>query len=74
GPRLPNRVNETEYARYCRLMLILFVPWRNVSDLKQVHESWPDAFTRCQATMNKEHLDVMSNMQMVAECKVSRDD
>jgi hypothetical protein len=44
GPRMPRRDRKDIYPRYCRLMLILFRPWRHSSDLRQPGESWEDTF------------------------------
>ena len=40
GPALPRRDQTEVRARYCRLMVILFKPWRVVSDLRDANESW----------------------------------
>ncbi|KAH9851805.1 hypothetical protein C2E23DRAFT_712188, partial [Lenzites betulinus] len=74
GPRLPRGDRENTRARYCRLMIMLFVPWRDVHDLKNEGETWPDAFTRHQISMKTEHLTIMENMLLSDECKDSRDD
>ncbi|KAH9847117.1 hypothetical protein C2E23DRAFT_693157, partial [Lenzites betulinus] len=74
GPRLPRADREGDRARYCRLMLILFVPWRSPEDLRHENESWQDAFARHQPSFKAEHLDIMQNMRITDECKDSRDD
>ncbi|KAJ7717503.1 hypothetical protein B0H14DRAFT_2303934, partial [Mycena olivaceomarginata] len=34
GPGIPRRDKAETYARYCRLMLIFFKPWRHANDLR----------------------------------------
>ena len=41
---VPRRDQTETYTRYCRLMLILFKPWRNAFDLRRTDESWMAAF------------------------------
>ncbi|KAG1885110.1 hypothetical protein F4604DRAFT_1573755 [Suillus subluteus] len=50
------------FARYCRLMLILFKPWRSAADLRSHGQSWEVAFEQfCDAT-DTQFLQVMNNM------------
>ena len=76
GPSLPHRDQKDSYDRYCRLMLIFFKPWNQVSDLREGFPSWAEAFTsfiespQCEKWM-KDH---MENMQLLHDCKTSRDD
>jgi hypothetical protein len=55
-------------------MLILFKPWCAIQHLKNVHDSWIDAFEmfvdQCGVRLRK----IMDNMQLLHECKDSRDD
>ncbi|KAF6744733.1 hypothetical protein DFP72DRAFT_825280, partial [Ephemerocybe angulata] len=76
GPAIPRRdttdpaVNE----RYSRLMLILFKPWRNVADLRTQGQSWIEAFDEFVKTCDPFSKSRMDNMQVLHECKDSRDD
>ncbi|KAF6764426.1 hypothetical protein DFP72DRAFT_799787, partial [Ephemerocybe angulata] len=76
GPAIPRRdttdpaVNE----RYSRLMLILFKPWRNVADLRTQGQSWIEAFDEFVKTCAPISKSRMDNMQVLHECKDSRDD
>lgn len=74
GPRMPRRDQESVYPRYCRLMLIFFKPWRSVSDLKQETQSWTEAFDMFQRTSSPTVTSILNNMQILHECKDSRDD
>ena len=74
GPRLPRRDREDEYPRYCRLMLLLFEPWRTCSDLHRNFPSWTTAFEAFLTRARSEDMSVMDNMQLMHECRDSRDD
>ncbi|KZV89334.1 hypothetical protein EXIGLDRAFT_574920, partial [Exidia glandulosa HHB12029] len=74
GPAIPRRDSPEIYPRYCRLMLILFKPWRSAKDLRTSGQSWPDAFEQFKAQCLRAHVRVMDNMQILHECKDSRDD
>jgi hypothetical protein len=55
-------------------MLILFKPWRSVCDLKQAEQSWTDSFEKFRRICDKKIDSVLNNMQILHECKDSRDD
>ncbi|KAG1851021.1 uncharacterized protein F5147DRAFT_555006, partial [Suillus discolor] len=74
GPRMPRRDQEYIYPKYCRLMLILFKPWRSVSDLKQTTQSWIESFETFRRTCDEKIIAILNNMQILHECKDSRDD
>lgn len=74
GPAFPRRDREDVYERYCRTMLILFKPWRNACDLRNPNQSWADAFNGFLSQCSEKHRAVINNMQMLHECKDSRDD
>ncbi|KIL63477.1 hypothetical protein M378DRAFT_79693, partial [Amanita muscaria Koide BX008] len=73
---VPRRDQPEFYVRYCRLMLILFKPWRTAFDLRASQESWATAFDRFKTSSlcSHEFQDIMNNMQMLHECKDSRDE
>ncbi|KZV98825.1 hypothetical protein EXIGLDRAFT_587538, partial [Exidia glandulosa HHB12029] len=74
GPAIPRRDVVEHFPRYCRLMLTLFKPWRTAGDLRSSGQSWEHAFRDFQNTCRPEHLKIMDNMQVLHECKDSRDD
>jgi hypothetical protein len=74
GPGLPRRDRAETYLRYCRLMLILFKPWRTVSDLRCSTQSWEEAFNKFITLCPIEYKLKMDNMQALHECRDSRDD
>lgn len=74
GPALPRRDQPDIYARYCRLMLLMFIPWRKSSDLRQNTESWIDVYERARQHMSEYHSRLIDNMQLLHECKDCRDD
>ncbi|KAJ7155910.1 hypothetical protein C8R43DRAFT_821243, partial [Mycena crocata] len=60
-----------ERDKWCRAMLILFKPWRKLSDLKAVGQSWTDAFENTEFTAYTK--SVMDNLNVENECKDARD-
>ncbi|TDL19358.1 hypothetical protein BD410DRAFT_694019, partial [Rickenella mellea] len=74
GPGIPRRDKEEVRERYARLMLILFKPWRTASDLKESSRSWSDEFEEYKESMSDAHRRVIENMQLLHECRDSRDD
>lgn len=71
GGMLPRRDRPDIYARYCRLMLILFKPWVDVSDLREQDMSWEDAFAQFITNASEYIRSVVNNMQLFHECKAS---
>ncbi|KAI0038798.1 hypothetical protein FA95DRAFT_1457456, partial [Auriscalpium vulgare] len=74
GPSIPRRDRDEVRARYCRLMLILFKPWVHAGDLRDQGQSWADAFAAFHATCSPDLISIMNNMQLLHECRDSRDD
>ena len=74
GPRLPRRDRENEWDKYCRLMLILFKPWRSATDLRADSPSWPAAYRDEFEHFPSEVREVLDNMQLLHECRDSRDE
>ncbi|KAI0038036.1 hypothetical protein FA95DRAFT_1460970, partial [Auriscalpium vulgare] len=74
GPSIPRRDRDEVHARYCRLMLILFKPWVHAADLRELGQSWLDAFTAFKGVCSSDLLSIMDNMQLLHECRDSRDD
>ncbi|KAJ3905608.1 hypothetical protein F5879DRAFT_763988, partial [Lentinula edodes] len=74
GPAIPRRDRTDIRPRYCRLMLMLFKPWRTGLDLRTPFQSWEDAFDvflhSCPDTVKA----ILENMQILHECRDSRDD
>jgi len=75
GPAIPRRDRVKVWSRYCRLMLILFKPWRCASDLRTVGQSWEDSFVNfLEHSCPERFKSIMNNMQILHECRDSRDD
>ncbi|KAG1839845.1 hypothetical protein C8R48DRAFT_558532, partial [Suillus tomentosus] len=74
GPSLPRRDRPEVRERYCRLMLMLFVPWSVPGDLLGSCVSWSERFERFVEECSPRFLYVMKNMQILHECRDSRDD
>lgn len=75
GQSLPRRDRPETWDRYCRLMLVLFKPWRNASDLRSnTEQTWPEVFENFVLSIPAYIKDVMDNMQILHECRDCRDD
>lgn len=75
GQSIPRRDRPEVYDRYCRLMLILFKPWRSACDLRADDEqTWPAAFNTFMEDCRVHVREVMDNMQLLHECRDCRDD
>ncbi|KAJ7818392.1 hypothetical protein B0H14DRAFT_2174353, partial [Mycena olivaceomarginata] len=70
GPGIPRRDKKELREKYCRLMLIFFKPWRHEKE----HSSWEDAFDCFIKTSSESVQFKMENMQILHECRDSRDD
>ncbi|KAJ7739227.1 hypothetical protein DFH07DRAFT_682301, partial [Mycena maculata] len=73
GPGIPRHDRTELRARYCRLMLIFFKPWRQAADLRKNYQSWEEAFESFVNTCSQSVLQKMENMQIMHECRDSRD-
>lgn len=73
GPALPRRDRTELYPKYCRLMLILFKPWRVAGDLRSPGQSWVDAFEEFLETCDNSIKGVLNNMQVLHECRDAKD-
>ncbi|KAF6753110.1 hypothetical protein DFP72DRAFT_849477 [Ephemerocybe angulata] len=74
GPSIPRRDKDSDREPHGRLMLIFFKPWMCKNDLKHPTESWLEAFQSWANTAPAEHLQRVKNMQILHECRDSRDD
>ncbi|KAI0349037.1 hypothetical protein OH77DRAFT_1375071, partial [Trametes cingulata] len=74
GDRIPRSDRGTEEKEaWARMMLILFVPWRKPSDLREQHEDWLTAFARHRHKLSAQAEDIIRNMNVLSECKDVRD-
>ncbi|KAF9781685.1 hypothetical protein BJ322DRAFT_1010704, partial [Thelephora terrestris] len=73
GPAFPRRDRDSQRAKYCRLMLILFKPWRVASDLRDAGETWTAAFDRFTGVHTGGTGCILDNMQVMHECKDAKD-
>ncbi|KAJ7086288.1 hypothetical protein C8R43DRAFT_909066, partial [Mycena crocata] len=74
GPAIPRRDKLASVPKHARLMLILFKPWRHADDLRSSNQSWEEAFREFTSTCSPEILERIDNMQLLHECKDSRDE
>ncbi|KAJ7052913.1 hypothetical protein C8F01DRAFT_929505, partial [Mycena amicta] len=74
GAGLPRRDRPATSTRFKRLMMVLFKPWRVVTDLKPLEVTWDNAYDKFVQECGDEVLQKMENMQVLHECKDSKDD
>ena len=74
GRSIPRRDREETKERHARLMLSLFKPWIAISDLRQISVSWLDAYHLFLASAPSRIIKLIDNMQVLHECRDSRDD
>ena len=74
GPQIPRRDRDDTRERYSRALLTLFVPWRTVSDLCNINQTWEEAFKSRQHLISKHSWTIIENIQLLHECKKNRDE
>ena len=74
GPAIPRRDQVETYKRYCRVMLMLFRPWREPRQLRETGDEWSKTYQDFSTAMKGNHRLVVDNMQILHECRDSRDD
>lgn len=74
GPSIPRRDRPDVRERYCRLMVILFEPWKDPRSLRKYGESWEAAFVRLRVSWSPSVHRMLENMQLLHECRDSRND
>ncbi|KAJ7042216.1 hypothetical protein C8F04DRAFT_903127, partial [Mycena alexandri] len=73
GPAIPSRGDPVSVEKHARLMLVLFKPWRHVSDLRSAGQTWTEAYADFIQLCSQDVLDRVENMQLLHECRDSRD-
>ncbi|THU95873.1 hypothetical protein K435DRAFT_563576, partial [Dendrothele bispora CBS 962.96] len=71
GHTLP-RSDKGDYEYYCCVMLALFKPWKNGSELKNIGQTWEEAFNVHKFTSAQ--IKLMQNFNLRYECNDARDD
>ena len=74
GPAIPRHDREDTAERYAQAILTLFHPWTTVFDICHVGQSWSEALVMLQPTFDADSNKVISNIQLLHECKRDRDD
>ncbi|KAK0184662.1 hypothetical protein F5146DRAFT_938369 [Armillaria mellea] len=74
GVNIPRRDHQDVYAQYCRVMLLLFKPWSHATDLRADGQSWINVFQEFCEVCGPHIISIMDNMQILHECRDSRDD
>ncbi|CAF1514455.1 unnamed protein product [Didymodactylos carnosus] len=74
GPAIPRHDREDTAERYARAILTLFHPWTTAIDICEVNQSWSEALIILQPTFSSKSNKVISNIQLLHECKRDRDD
>lgn len=74
GPQIPRQDRDDTRERYSRALLTLFVPWRTVTDLWNINQTWEDAFKSRQNLISMHSWKIIENIQLLHECKKDRDE
>ncbi|CAF4178953.1 unnamed protein product, partial [Adineta steineri] len=74
GPMIPRRERVDTRERYCRAILTLFVPWRSISDLCNINQTWEEAFNTKQNLITPDMRRIIENIQLLHECKKDRNE
>lgn len=74
GPPIPRHDREDTKERYCRSILALFAPWRSISDLCDIDQTWEQAFEIHRSKITLESYKIIDNIQLLQECKSDRDE
>lgn len=74
GPQIPRRDRDDTRERYSRALLTLFVPWRVITDICDINETWEDAFHSRQNRISTHSWTIIENIQLLHECKKDRDE
>jgi hypothetical protein len=74
GPAVPRKDRDDTRERYSRAILTLFVPWRSISDLCNVNQTWEQAFEVRQENIAAESQKIIENIQLFHECRRERDE
>ncbi|KAA1478400.1 hypothetical protein DENSPDRAFT_747751, partial [Dentipellis sp. KUC8613] len=71
GPTIPVRDgNSVQREGFFRAIVILFKPWRSVTDLKGADQSWEDAFS--EHRWSPELLRIIDNIHVESQCRDAR--
>ncbi|EIW53759.1 uncharacterized protein TRAVEDRAFT_134208, partial [Trametes versicolor FP-101664 SS1] len=74
GDRIPRSDRgDEEREAWARMMLILFIPWRQPADLRGPDESWTAAYERHSSKISLRHKKIIANMNVLSECRDVRD-
>jgi hypothetical protein len=74
GPQIPRQDRDDTRERYNRALLTLFVPWRNVTDLCDINQTWENAFESRKDLISAYSWKIIENIQLLHECKKDRDE
>ena len=74
GPQIPRRDPDGTRERYSRALLTLFVPWRVVTNVCDINQTWEDAFHSRQNRISIHSWKIIQNIQLLHECKKDRDE
>lgn len=74
GPQIPRRDRDDTKDRYNRAILTLFVPWRDVTDICAIDQTWIQAFTFRKDRISMNSWKIIENIQLLHECKKERDE
>ena len=74
APQISRQDRDDTLERYCRAIFTLFVPWRTVIDLCDIHQTWEEAFKTRRHLVLRHSWTIIENIQLLHECKKDIDD
>ncbi|PPQ76590.1 hypothetical protein CVT24_013026 [Panaeolus cyanescens] len=74
GKLLPRRDRPASYAEYCYIMLCLFSPWSSQEELDHFRRNGSEIFAEKLSNMEPSIQSVIENIQLLHECKDSKED
>ena len=74
GPQIPRQDRDDTRERYNRALLTLFVPWRVITDICDINQTWEDAFHSRRNRISTHSWKIIENIQLLHECKKDHDE
>ena len=74
GPSIPHPLRSAAAEeQWAKAVLLLFVPWRNLLDMRSIDESWMSAYNRQCHLISSRSRTIVANINVLNECKEARD-
>jgi len=74
GPSIPNPMRSAVAEEsWAMAVLLLFVPWRDLTGLRDINESWVSAYRRQYHLISQKNRVILNNLNVLNDCKEARD-